>query len=215
MRTDSPAMASLRRAMIDEQLRSRGIADLLVLKAFEEVPRHFFVLEEFLDQAYEDRPLMLGPDQTISQPFIVAYMLEQAGLKRSDKVLEIGSGSGWQAALLSRIVDQVCTIELDTDLSKRAEQLCFTYNFKNIKFLCGDGFQGWPEEAPFDVIIVSACPDHIPRELHSQLRENGRLLLPLGNGEQELLLLEKSPQGLKTKELGEVRFVPMREPEGS
>jgi len=198
--------------MVDQQLRARGIADEKVLQAFSKVPRHQFVAKDLASKAYEDRPLPLGPHQTISQPYVVALMLEALKLDGSEKVLEVGSGSGYQTALLADMGCKVFSVEIDQSLYSEAKKRIESLGYKNAELCCADGHKGWKEHAPFDAIIVSASPETIPRDLVKQLRLGGRMILPLGSeDDQALVLLEKTEEGLKEQELGEVRFVPMKE----
>lgn len=200
---------SQRLEMVETQIKSRGVKDQKVLRAMEKVPRHKFVLTELVDEAYIDDPLPIGESQTISQPYIVAYMTEQLQLKQSDKVLEIGTGSGYQAAVLAEIVDSVYTIEIIDALAKNAEKVIKELNYKNVFVKSGDGYKGWPEQAPFDAIIITAAPTKIPQPLVDQLAIGGRMILPIGNLYQELVLLTKTESGIQKKTLLPVRFVPM------
>jgi len=195
--------------MVDSQIKSRGIADEYVLLAMKKVPRHEFVPENLQSEAYIDDPLPIGESQTISQPYIVAYMTEQLKLKKTDKVLEIGTGSGYQAAILAEIVDSVFTIEIIDVLAKEAEQALKDLKYENVFVKSGDGYKGWPSEAPFDAIIITAAPTKIPQPLVDQLNIGGRMILPLGNFYQELVLLTKTETGVEKKTLLPVRFVPM------
>ena len=203
-------LARARAEMVDHQLRERGITDLKVLEAMREVPRHRFVPDYLRSEAYTDQALPLGPEQTISQPYIVALMLEAARLRRQDRVLEIGTGSGYQTALLSRLVARVYSIELDPGRLREATRIMTGLGCANVETRCGDGGQGWPEAAPFDAIIVTAAPESVPRELVAELALGGRLIIPLGEEEQILVRFERTADGLVSEELGAVRFVPMR-----
>ena len=198
--------------MVNEQLERRGIRDPAVLDAMRKVPRHAFVPRGFRENSYEDRPLPLGPEQTISQPYVVALMLEELRLKPNDRVLEIGTGSGYEAALLGEMTSSVYTLEIDELLCQRARQTLRALGYFNVLVKCADGYQGWPEKAPFDAVILSACPRAIPRELVRQLRPGGRMILPFGEEDQVLLVLEKTKEGIISHELGGVRFVKMRSP---
>jgi protein-L-isoaspartate(D-aspartate) O-methyltransferase len=202
---------ALRHEMVDRQIRARGVKEPRVLAALEKVPRHIFVPEPLKYGAYGDYPLPIGEGQTISQPYIVAFMTEALGLKPSDKVLEIGTGSGYQAAVLAELVREVYTIEIIEELAKRARGLLDKMGYRNIHVRIGDGYNGWPQEAPFDAIMVTAAPDEIPERLVSQLKEGGRLVLPVGKpgGIQELIRGQKVAGRLKTETLMAVRFVPM------
>lgn len=201
--------AFAREQMVFQQIVSRGVSDKLVLTAMRKVQRHKFVPENMIPYAYEDRPLPIGEDQTISQPYIVALMTELLGLKGGEKVLEIGTGSGYQAAILAEIAGEVYTIEIIESLAKSAEQRLQEMGYKNITVKYGDGYQGWKEHAPFDGIIVTAAPDHIPQPLVEQLKVGGRMVIPVGDLFQELKLLTKTADGMKEKNVIPVRFVPM------
>ncbi len=198
-----------RRNMVEYQIKARGIKDKRVLSAMLKVPRHLFVPEEMRDLAYRDEPLPIGYSQTISQPYIVAYMTEALKLRPEDKVLEIGTGSGYQTAILAELVREVYTIEIIPELSQRAEETLKNLGYTNIEFLIGDGSKGWPEKAPFDAILVSAAPAEVPPALVDQLQINGRLILPVGTDSQELVLIKKTKKGLEKTSLIGVRFVPL------
>lgn len=202
-----------RKRMLDQQLTApgRGIADERVLAAMRTVPRHEFVPEEQRHFAYDDRPLPIGHGQTISQPYIVALMTEQLRPQPQDRVLEIGTGSGYQAAVLSGLVKEVFTIEIIAPLAKRAETDLRRLGYTNVFVRAGDGYKGWPEQAPFDSVIVTCAPDQVPRLLVEQLKEGGRMVIPVGpeGGVQELYLLEKRGGEVKQKAILPVRFVPM------
>jgi len=195
--------------MVRDQIISRGVADPRVLQAMRTVPRHAFVPESELDQAYEDHPLPIGFGQTISQPYIVAFMTEALRLQPHERVLEIGTGSGYQAAILSQIVDKVYSIEIVEPLAERANDTIQKLGFANVVVRAGDGYQGWAEEAPFSAIILTAAPEHIPQPLLGQLAVGGRLILPLGKTVQTLMLMTRTQDGWKTEELLPVAFVPM------
>jgi protein-L-isoaspartate(D-aspartate) O-methyltransferase len=201
--------AFAREKMVSSQIVRRGVADKLVLAAMRKVPRHKFVPEEMVPHAYEDRPLPIGEDQTISQPYIVALMTELLGLKGDEKVLEIGTGSGYQAAVLAEIVKEVYTIEIIESLTRTADKRLKELGYKNITVKCGDGYRGWEEHAAFDGVIVTAAPDHIPQPLVDQLKVGGRMVIPVGEYFQELKLLTKTEDGVKEKNIIPVRFVPM------
>lgn len=201
--------AKARKQMVEEQIEARGIKDSLVLAAMMKVPRHLFVPEMYRSQAYEDHPLPIGYGQTISQPYIVAYMTEALGLEGGEKVLEIGTGSGYQAAVLAEIADSVFTIEIIPELAESARERLKNLGYKNVFVLCGDGYRGWPEHAPFDAIIVTAAPDHIPEPLVEQLKVGGRMVIPVGRVYQELFLVVKTERGVERRPLLPVRFVPM------
>jgi protein-L-isoaspartate(D-aspartate) O-methyltransferase len=202
-------------AMVERQLRGRGITDQRTLQAMASVPREKFVPAELRVRAYDDRPLPIGYGQTISQPYIVALMTEQIQPKAGQRVLEIGTGSGYQAAVLSKLVAEVYSIEIVRPLAERAEGVLRELGYKNVHVKAGDGYKGWPEHAPFDAIIVTAAPDHVPKPLVEQLREGGRMIIPVGgSGAQNLYLLEKRDGQVKQTAVIPVKFVPFtREPE--
>jgi len=200
---------SERNSMVESQIIRRGVKNEHVLAAIRKVPRHEFVPAEEKNHAYFDEPLPIGEDQTISQPYIVAYMTEQLNLKKTDKVLEIGTGSGYQAAVLAEIADSVFTIEIVDVLAKRAEKTLTELGYKNVYVKSGDGYAGWGEHAPFDAIIITAAPPKIPQPLIDQLKIGGRLIAPVGKIFQELVLLKKTEKGIKKNKLLPVRFVPM------
>jgi len=199
----------LRFKMVKEQIESRGVKDKKVLDAMKKVPRHLFVPERYREWSYEDRPLPIGEEQTISQPYIVAFMTESLKLKGNERVLEIGTGSGYQAAILREIVPEVYTIEIIESLAKRAELTLKELGYKDIHIRVGDGYKGWKEEAPFDAIIVTAAPNHIPQPLIDQLKIGGRLVIPVGDFMQELVLVTRTKKGIKKENLLPVMFVPM------
>lgn len=201
-----------RRVMIDRDLRGRGIKSERVLNAMDAVPRHLFVPDNLRAYAYDDRPLPIGQGQTISQPYIVALMSELLELKPSDKVLEIGTGSGYQTAVLARLSASVNSIEILPSLSERARKVLDHLNLKNIELKVGDGFYGWEERAPFDVILVTAAAPRIPEPLWRQLREGGRLVMPLGDQKksQRLIRARKAAGQRLIEDLSEVLFVPLR-----
>lgn len=202
--------ATERQAMVKAQIEAREVRDARVLSAMREVPRHEFVPAELRVHAYEDQPLPIGYDQTISQPYIVAFMTEQLALKPKERVLEIGTGSGYQAAVLSKLVAEVFTIEIVDALAKQATTDLARLGFKNVRVRAGDGYQGWPEAAPFDAIIVTCAPDHVPEPLVSQLKEGGRMIIPVGEfGSQQLYVLEKRRGKIEQRAVLPVRFVPM------
>jgi len=198
-----------RRRMVDEQLRSRGIADESVLAAMTRVPRHRFVPPDFQLQAHGDFPLPIGFDQTISQPYIVAYMTEAARIGPEEKVLEIGTGSGYQAAILAEVAREVYSIEIIPELASGARTLLSELGYKNVHVRTGDGYAGWREEAPFDAIIVTAAPDHVPQALVDQLAVNGRMIIPVGRGDQEMRVITRTPAGVTQESTLPVRFVPL------
>jgi len=199
-----------RDAMVTDQIESRGVSDPLTLKAMRKVPRHLFVPEKLQGESYGDYPLPIGKGQTISQPYIVAFMTEQLGLKGGEKVLEIGTGSGYQAAVLAGIAGQVFSIEIICELADSAGARLKNLGYKNITVRCGDGYQGWPEEQPFDAVIVTAAPGKIPLPLIDQLKPGGKMIIPVGNFSQELILVTKLGNGkVEQKSVLPVRFVPM------
>lgn len=197
------------RARMVALIESRGVRDPRVLAAMREVPRHLFVPEAERPHAYEDRPLPIGRGQTISQPYVVALMTELLAPDAADVVLEVGTGSGYQAAVLCRLVRQVYTIEILPELAERARAALARDACPNVVSLTGDGYRGLPERAPFDGIIVTAAPDKVPEPLVEQLAVGGRLVIPVGTWSQGLRVLERSEQGVETRTVGEVRFVPM------
>ncbi|MDZ4165904.1 MAG: protein-L-isoaspartate(D-aspartate) O-methyltransferase [Smithellaceae bacterium] len=198
-----------RKQMVETQLKARGIKDLRVLDAMLKVKRHLFVPADIRHLAYEDRPLPIGGGQTISQPYIVALMTELLALKGTERILEIGTGSGYQAAILAELVKEVYTIEILEPLARQSEGLLKGLNYQNIKVKFGDGFLGWPEFAPFEGIIVTCAPEKIPPLLLEQLAENGRLVIPVGTHWQELKLVRKIKGRIKEENIVPVRFVPM------
>jgi protein-L-isoaspartate(D-aspartate) O-methyltransferase len=192
-------------------LRRRGISDQAVLRAMDEVPREHFVAPDYLDAAYADQALPIACGQTISQPYVVAYMTEQLGVKPHHRVLEVGTGSGYQAAVLSRLVHEVVSIERYRTLAEAARHRLHTLGFDNVEVVVGDGLAGVPDRAPYDRIIVTAAAEHIPTALVEQLAEGGVILLPLGpqGGTQEIVKLTKTNDGLEREDLIGVRFVPL------
>ena len=207
-----PDYAAARARMVAEQIASpdRGVTHRGVLKAMREVPRHEFVPVEFRGHAHEDRPLPIGHDQTISQPFIVAFMTERLEPKPTDRVLEIGTGSGYQAAVLGRLVAEVYSIEIVEPLARRATADLARLGCTNVFVKAGDGYQGWREHAPFDAVIVTCAPEHVPQPLVEQLREGGRMIIPVGAlPEQQLCVLEKRAGKITQRAILPVRFVPM------
>jgi len=194
--------------MVETQLAGRGIRNHRVLEAMRRVPRHLFVEEALQEQAYSDYPLPIGEKQTISQPYIVALMSEVLELKGDEKILEIGTGSGYQAAILAELADRVFSVERFPPLAYRASQILKKLGYQNILIRVADGSLGWPEEAPFDGIMVTAGTPKIPQPLTDQLRVGGRLVLPVGDRlSQELVLVERTPEGMRKTDFGGVRFV--------
>ena len=197
-----------RKKMVEQQIISRGIKDKRVLNAMMKVPRHLFVSKNLMNQAYEDHPLPIGEGQTISQPYIVALMTEALGLKGNEKVLEIGTGCGYQTAILAELCDRVYTIERIPSLSIRAKDALTHLGYDNVEFKVGDGTLGWPEAAPFNGIMVTAASPKIPQPLIDQLAMGGKMVIPVGDRlTQDLLLIERVPEGIKKTSLGGVRFV--------
>ncbi|HEY2680667.1 MAG TPA: protein-L-isoaspartate(D-aspartate) O-methyltransferase [Candidatus Udaeobacter sp.] len=202
--------AEQRQRMVEQQLKPRGIKDERVLAAMARVPREEFIPADVRGDAYEDGPLPIGYDQTISQPYIVAFMTEQLRPRPNDRVLEIGSGSGYQAAILANLVADVYTIEIVEPLAKTAEATLQRLGYKNVHIKVGDGYKGWPEQAPFDAIIVTCAPENVPQPLIDQLKDGGRMIIPVGERfAQQLYLLEKKNGQLKESVTLPVRFVPM------
>jgi protein-L-isoaspartate(D-aspartate) O-methyltransferase len=202
----------LREDMVRNQIMARGISDKKTISALRKVPRHMFVPENMKDEAYNDSPLPIGYGQTISQPYIVALMTEVTKPSEGKKVLEIGTGSGYQAAIMAEITDSVFTIEIVRELAKESSELLKTLGYKNIISKYGDGYAGWPEHAPFDIIIVTAAPDEIPKPLLDQLAEDGRMVIPVGSNSlfQNLLLVVKRNGKLIERKITSVRFVPFK-----
>jgi protein-L-isoaspartate(D-aspartate) O-methyltransferase len=200
--------------MGEEQLRDRGIRDARVLDAMTRVPRHLFVPEDSQGAAYGDHPLPIGFGQTISQPYIVAFMTEALDVQPTDRVLEIGTGSGYQAAILGELAREVYTIEIVADLAARAERTLASLGYRNVHVRTGDGYQGWPAHAPFSKIILTAAPESVPETLVGQLAVGGRMILPVGpvHGDQELRILTKTADGVVSQRSLGVRFVPMVRP---
>jgi protein-L-isoaspartate(D-aspartate) O-methyltransferase len=204
--------ANARRKLVEEQIAApdRGITNRKVLEVMGSVPRHEFVPESQRHLAYRDEPLPIGYGQTISQPSLVAFMTDKLDLKPSDRVLEIGTGSGYQAAILSQLVSHVYTIEIVEPLARRAMADLKRLGYDNVTVLIGDGYKGWPEHAPFDAVIVTCAPDHIPQPLIDQLRDGGRMVIPVGKpGTQALYLLQKHGNVIERQSILAVRFVPM------
>jgi len=202
--------ASTRDQMVKDQIESRGISNQLTLDAMKKVPRHKFVPPNLIDKAYDDRPLPIGYGQTISQPYIVAYMTASINPKAGQKVLEIGTGSGYQAAVLAEIVDSVFTIEIITELSNSSQKKLKELGYKNVFCKNADGYYGWEKYAPFDAIVVTAAAEHIPPPLIKQLKDGGKMIIPVGSAflNQTLILVQKNGEEITTTSLLPVRFVP-------
>ena len=198
-----------RRSMVETQIRARGVRDTAVLAAMIKVPRHLFVPEDQRVLSAADHPLPIGYGQTISQPFIVAYMTQAVEASPHEKVLEIGTGSGYQAAVLGELVKEVYTVEIIPELADRARQTLSTLGYRNVHVKTGNGYEGWGEHAPFDGIVVTAAPDHVPQALVDQLAINGNMVIPVGVGDQEMLIITRTRDGVVEKRTIPVRFVPM------
>jgi protein-L-isoaspartate(D-aspartate) O-methyltransferase len=207
--TDIEQYTRQRASMVTEQLRQRGISDARVLDVMRQVPRHLFVPESVRPLAYADRPLPIGHGQTISQPFIVAYMTDVLEVARTHRVLEIGTGSGYQAAVLAHLAREVYTVEIVPELARRASALLDSLGYSNVYIREGDGYAGWSEHAPFDRIIVTAAPEQVPQTLVDQLANEGRLVIPVGTSEQWLTLIEKTTAAVTQRRTIPVRFVPL------
>ncbi len=208
--TVSPAELDVARQQLRRELEIQGVRDHRVLDAIAKVPRHEFVSPHQMSHAYENRPLPIGEGQTISQPFVVAAMSEALELSGEERVLEIGTGSGYQAAVLAELAAEVFTIEIVPSLAVRAEGLLARLGYTNVHVRHGDGYAGWPEQGPFDAILVTAAPDHVPEPLLEQLAEGGRMVIPVGPlRAQELVLLTRDASGIQRSRFMDVRFVPM------
>jgi protein-L-isoaspartate(D-aspartate) O-methyltransferase len=194
--------------MVEVQIAARGVKDSRVLDVMRQVPRHRFVPPGQAAQAYDDHPLPIGSGQTISQPYVVAFMTEQLRLTGVEKVLEIGTGSGYQTAVLSRLARKVLSIEIRPELAEEARTRLETFGAKNVEIRAADGFYGWPEEAPFDGILVTAAPERVPEPLLAQLAPGGRMVIPVGGFYQELKVIERTAEGLRERSVLGVRFVP-------
>ena len=207
--TDEATQAQARERMVAEQIAARGVKDPLTLAAMRRVPRHLFVPEASRGEAYADHPLPIGHGQTISQPYIVAFMTEALGLRGGESVLEVGTGCGYQAAVLASIVAHVYTIEIVEPLAEQAGRRLRDLGYRNALVRAGDGYLGWPERAPFDAIIVTAAAPRIPETLKAQLKPGGRLIVPVGDESQELVLVVRQDKGYDERRVLPVRFVPM------
>lgn len=199
----------LRHQMVDQQIRPRSINDTRVLDAIATVPRHKFVPLEAQAWAYADEPIPIGFDQTISQPYIVAYMVEAACIPPGGKVLEVGTGSGYQAAVLGELAEEVFTLEIVPQLAQRSSEILSELGYHHVQVRCGNGYGGWPEQAPFDAILVAAAPTSVPSDLIDQLAVGGKLVIPVGHQNQTMLVMTRTPHGVVTEYTIPVRFVPM------
>jgi protein-L-isoaspartate(D-aspartate) O-methyltransferase len=201
---------ALRRAMVEQQVKQRGIVEPEVLAAMEQVPRHLFVPDALKAQAYSDQPLVLGQGRTVYQPYVVALMTSLLKLKHGDKVLEIGTGSGYQAAVLSRIAREVDSVEIVQPIANEAAKRLYVLGYHNVDVRFGDGYQGWVDKAPFDAILLSAAPPSIPKALLQQLRIGGRMVVPVGGFFQDLLVITKTADGIQKRAVIPVRLSPMK-----
>jgi protein-L-isoaspartate(D-aspartate) O-methyltransferase len=205
---DPDPQARARAGMVEQQIAARGVKDTGVLEAMRQIPRHLFVPPGQVSEAYEDHPLPIGSGQTISQPYVVAFMTEQLRLTGKERVLEIGTGSGYQTAVLSRLAAKVYSIEIRPELAAEAKTRLDAFGATNVEVRAADGFYGWPEEAPFDGILVTAAPETVPEPLLAQLAPGGRMVIPVGGFYQELKVIERTPEGLRERSVLPVRFVP-------
>jgi protein-L-isoaspartate(D-aspartate) O-methyltransferase len=207
-----PAPTEARMGMVEQQLRARGIKHPEVLRAMQTVPREAFVREAYKEHAYGDHPLPIGPDATISQPYIVALMTVLADVKAGDKVLEVGTGSGYQAAILAELGATVFTIELQPELSRWARKNLAAAGYGRVQAIVGDGYAGWPADAPYDAILVTAAPEEIPPALLAQLADGGRLVIPVGGRDQDLIVVTRRGDTLDRRSVTPVSFVPLKKP---
>ena len=201
--------ANLREKMVNEQIRKRGVKDKTVLEVMRKVPRHLFVDPDSMDAAYEDNAMPIECDQTISQPYIVGLMTEQLELNTASKVLEIGTGCGYQTAVLAEMVEEVYTVEILPELAESASKRFEEFGYQNIHKRCGNGYYGWEKYAPYDRIIVTAAPKKLPNRLIKQLAEGGLMILPIGDYHQDLVRIHRTEHGIECKNVSGVRFVPM------
>lgn len=208
-RGEDPATQARRNQMVTSQIERRGVTDPAVLAAMRRVPRHRFVPAKVEPLAYDDRPVPIGHDQTISQPLVVALMTAAVRPSKEMKVLEVGTGSGYQAAVLAECVAEVDTIEIVPSLGRRAQSVLNELGYRNVHVRIGDGYDGWPERAPFDAIVLTAAPAKVPKPLLDQLKLGGRLVAPVGRSSQDLVVMTRTPQGFTTRVIDAVRFVPM------
>jgi len=199
----------MREKMVREQIEARGVRDAGVLFAMGKVQRELFVPKYLRSEAYDDSPLPIGKSQTISQPYIVAFMTEALHLRGGERVLEIGTGSGYQTAVLAELAGEVYTVEIICEFSNTAKKQLADMRYKNIHCICANGYEGWNEHAPYDAIIVTAAPGYIPKKLVEQLKIGGRMVIPVGRGSQYLILITKTKTGMEKENLLPVRFVPM------
>ena len=195
--------------MVSEQIEARGIHDPLTLAALRRVPRHRFVPADSMDEAYDDHPIPIGHGQTISQPYVVGFMTEALGLRGGETVLEVGTGSGYQAAVLACIASKVHSIEIVEALARDARERLTRLGFDNVEVRAGDGYAGWPQEAPFDAILVTAAAPRVPEPLKAQLKDGGRLVIPVGDDAQEIVLITRKGDRFDERRVLPVRFVPM------
>ncbi len=210
MTSDNTPVTQARLQMVRTQIEARGVKNLQVLEVMKQVERHLFIPPELMEFAYSDRPVSIGEKQTVSQPYMVAFMTELLDVRPEARVLEIGTGSGYQTAVLARLAAQVYSVEIISSLRQKADRLLTELGIKNVITRIGDGFEGWPEEAPYERIIVTASPSEVPSPLLEQLAIGGRMVIPIGEGpDQVLWLVQKTKSGVEQKEVLPVRFVPM------
>ena len=210
MTSDNTPVTQARLQMVRTQIEARGVKNLQVLEVMKQVERHLFIPPELMEFAYSDRPVSIGEKQTVSQPYMVAFMTELLDVRPEARVLEIGTGSGYQTAVLARLAAQVYSVEIISSLRQKADRLLTELGIKNVITRIGDGFEGWPEEAPYERIIVTASPSEVPSPLLEQLAIGGRMVIPIGEGPDQMLrLIQKTKSGVEQKEVLPVRFVPM------